>query len=125
MKLTLLLSLLVSYNSFAIDTCESINEYQLKMDAHASNYKNAETTRTSEGGVYKYKKVRCKEFCKINESELLDLRYLPEHPDANKDGYVNFPVINKDQEKAYISIYAKSLILVAKACPSVVRTFPG
>jgi flagellar basal-body rod protein FlgC len=86
------------------------------------NLANSETTRTPEGGPYRRKDVvfepdssvgsfssafhsaldenvtgvRVSETI-IDESEP-ELRYLPGHPDANKDGYVAFPKINPAED---------------------------
>ncbi len=79
---------------------------------------NAETTRTPEGGAYKYKKVVCKGECKVEGIRSYVQKHLPGHPDADMNGYVSFPQIDKPTEKSFISTYAKSLIMVSKACPS-------
>ncbi len=78
------------------------------------NLANAETTRTPEGGPYRRKDAVFQTttidspFASVFNSELQsvrgvgvsdivvdtsdpDLRYIPGHPDANKDGYVAFP----------------------------------
>jgi len=88
----------------------------------SSNIANAQTTHTTDGGPYKKQNVvfeeilldSTKEQAKKNMSENLDtlslkgvgvkeiidskdepiLKYEPEHPDANKDGYVAYPNIN-------------------------------
>lgn len=122
MKFVTLSFLMLTYNAFARDIgCKNISEYQMKMDAHASNFNNAETTRTPKGGAYKYKKVVCQKDCNVIESELFIQRYLPNHPDADKNGYVSYPYIDKDIEKSFISAYAKALVMVSKVCPSQVR----
>ena len=87
----------------------------------AENIANAETTRTPEGGPYRRKDAV---FTTVNPeqpfSSVLDAqmdsmsgvavrevvvdqsapqrRYLPGHPDADKDGYVSFPQLNPAQE---------------------------
>jgi flagellar basal-body rod protein FlgC len=80
------------------------------------NLANAETTRTPEGGPYRRKDVVFESGAASHEfGELLadatgslmgvktqevvierqpERRYLPGHPDADKDGYVLFPNIN-------------------------------
>ncbi len=119
MNLTATILIIFSFKIFAIDIeCNSINELQMKMDAHASNYMNAETTRTTEGGVYQYKNIVCNGKCKVEEIKSFVQKYLPGHPDADTNGYVSFPQIDKQAEKGLISTYAKSLVLVSKACPS-------
>jgi len=88
----------------------------------SSNIANAQTTHTTEGGPYKKQNVVFEEILldaaknknKENSSDNIDplalrgvgvreiidskdkpiLKYEPEHPDANKDGYVAYPNIN-------------------------------
>lgn len=88
------------------------------------NLANAETTRTPEGGPYKRKDVvfssasQSSPFSAIFQTEMgsgvngvevsdvvedtsaPDKRYLPGHPDADKDGYVAFPHINPAEDMA-------------------------
>ena len=85
------------------------------------NLANAETTRTPEGGPYRRKDAvfttqsADSPFSSIFESQLgrpegvgvsevvvddraPERRYLPGHPDADKDGYVAFPRINPAED---------------------------
>ena len=85
------------------------------------NMANAETTRTPEGGPYRRKDVVFESgsvespFSSVFSSQLdaptgvtvsgvitddsePELRYLPGHPDANKDGYVAFPKMNPAED---------------------------
>jgi flagellar basal-body rod protein FlgC len=85
------------------------------------NLANAETTRTPDGGPYRRKDVvfsteaADSPFSSVFESQLArpdgvrvsevvvddrepDRRYLPGHPDADKDGYVSFPRINPAED---------------------------
>jgi flagellar basal-body rod protein FlgC len=85
------------------------------------NLANAETTRTPEGGPYRRKDAVFttqpaeSPFSSIFESQLArpdgvgvadvvvdnrdpERRYLPGHPDADKDGYVAFPRINPAED---------------------------
>ena len=88
----------------------------------AENLANAETTRTPEGGPYKRKDAvfssasQTSPFSAIFQTEMAsgvngvevadvvedtrepDKRYLPGHPDADKDGYVAFPRINPAED---------------------------
>jgi flagellar basal-body rod protein FlgC len=83
---------------------------------------NAETTRTPDGGPYRRKEAiftsapQSSAFGAVFQTELAsgvngvevsdvledtgepDKRYLPGHPDADKDGYVAFPRINPAEE---------------------------
>ncbi|MBY0414000.1 MAG: flagellar basal body rod protein FlgC [Bdellovibrionales bacterium] len=95
-----------------------------RQQAIASNIANAQTTRTAEGGPYQPKEVvfgsepARESFSEILEGELEEkpqtvhameimnskkapiLKYEPNHPDANKDGYVAYPNINTMEEMA-------------------------
>jgi flagellar basal-body rod protein FlgC len=95
-----------------------------RMAAISSNIANAQTTRTAEGGAYQPKEVvfgsePAKEsFSEILSGEMEDnaqtviakevgksnrppvLKYEPNHPDANAEGYVAYPNINTMEEMA-------------------------
>jgi flagellar basal-body rod protein FlgC len=86
------------------------------------NLANAETTRTPEGGPYRRKDAvftsspQSSAFGAVFQTEMgegangvevsdivedtgqPDKRYLPGHPDADKDGYVAFPRINPSED---------------------------
>lgn len=86
------------------------------------NLANAETTRTPEGGAYRRKDAvftsapQVSAFGAVFQTEMgegingvqvsdviedssePDKRYIPGHPDADKDGYVAFPRINPAEE---------------------------
>src|SRR5690348_5310 len=88
------------------------------------NLANSETTRTAEGGPYKRKDAvfssasQTSPFSAIFQSEMgsgvngvevagvvedtrePEKRYLPGHPDADKDGYVAFPRVNPAEDMA-------------------------
>ena len=87
--------------------------------AISSNIANAQTTRTAEGGHLPQKSCFGSEPARESFSEILDgelagqkvhatevvninkppiLKYEPNHPDANKDGYVAYPNINVMEE---------------------------
>lgn len=102
-----------------IDICASgLTAQRLRMDVIANNLANATTTRTSAGGPYRRQMVIFearnsgqRNFKEILQKELADyggvrvkgiqeddspLRrvYEPSHPDADQEGYVNYPNIN-------------------------------
>jgi flagellar basal-body rod protein FlgC len=86
------------------------------------NLANADTTRTPEGGPYRRKDVvftsdpAATQFSSLFESEMNpsatgvrvaqvvtdtrdpEMRYLPGHPDADKDGYVAYPRMNPAED---------------------------
>jgi flagellar basal-body rod protein FlgC len=95
------------------------------------NLANAETTRTPEGGPYRRKDVVFETttinspFASVFNSELEsvggvgvsgvivdtsdpDRRYMPGHPDADKDGYVAFPKINTAEDMVDLMGAARS-----------------
>ena len=95
-----------------------------RMGAISSNIANAQTTRTPEGGPYRRKQVvfgsepARDSFAEILEGELGEkaqnvhatevvssnrppiLKYEPNHPDANEQGYVAYPNVNIMEEMA-------------------------
>jgi flagellar basal-body rod protein FlgC len=95
-----------------------------RMAAITSNIANAQTTRTNEGGPYQPKEVvfgsepARESFAEILDGELEEkaqtvhateiqnsrkppiLKYEPNHPDANAQGYVAYPNINTMEEMA-------------------------
>lgn len=83
------------------------------------NLANAETTRTPDGGPYKRRSAvftteqQVSPFSAVFQSEIStgvavaevvedgrppDRRYMPGHPDADKDGYVAFPNVNPAED---------------------------
>lgn len=95
-----------------------------RQNAISSNIANAQTTKTPEGGPYRKKEVifgsepARESFGDILEGELDEkaqsvhamevissnkpprLKYEPDHPDANEQGYVAYPDINIMEEMA-------------------------
>lgn len=95
-----------------------------RMAAISSNIANAQTTRTAEGGPYRKKEVVFgSEPARQSFSEVLDgeidamahsvhatqvistdrppiMKYEPNHPDSNEQGYVAYPNINIMEEMA-------------------------
>ena len=93
-----------------------------RVELLVENLANAETTRTPEGGPYRRKDVVIEEDRSVNSfsselssalggqasgvtvSQVLvdnsepERRYMPQHPDADKDGYVAFPKINPAED---------------------------
>lgn len=96
---------------------------RIRMNTISSNMANIQTTRTPEGGPYRRKDVLLeaipdgKTFAdvlvdtdkKVARVQVTDinvdrrapiLKYEPDHPDANADGYVAYPNINLMEEMA-------------------------
>ena len=103
----------------AIDAAASgMTAERLRMDVISNNIANANTTRTAEGGAYHRQMVvfeprtgQASTFGQMLSRQLnagdgvrvtgitkdntpLKLMYDPNHPDANRDGYVEMPNVN-------------------------------
>ena len=93
----------------------ALTAHRLWLDAISSNLANVNTTRTAEGGPYKRKVPIFAEMYDKAISDYEDiggvrvveiasdqtaprLVYQPDHPDANKAGYVAFPNVNVVRE---------------------------
>jgi len=96
---------------------------RMRMNAISSNIANINTTRTPEGGAYRRKDVvfeampdtrnfgeilgagspkaevqRVQVTDVISDTKAPLMKYEPEHPDANEEGYVAYPNINLMEE---------------------------
>jgi len=72
---------------------------RMAMNVISSNIANLNTTRTHDGSPYKRKEFVCEnQTCKALEESKFVLKYLPDHPDADENGYVSFPDIDSLKE---------------------------
>jgi flagellar basal-body rod protein FlgC len=94
---------------------------RIRAEVLTENLANAETTRTPEGGPYRRKDVvfestpTTSPFSSVFNAQMEapggvavsevvtdtsapEMRYLPGHPDANRDGYVAFPKVNPAED---------------------------
>ena len=91
---------------------------RLRAEVLTENLANAETTRTAEGGPYRrrdvvftpaegrtsFRSILNQQLAGVEVSEVTvdsrepDRRYMPGHPDADKNGYVAFPNVNPAEE---------------------------
>lgn len=93
-----------------------------RVEAHVENLANSETTRTPNGGPYRRKDLvlaaepQSSPFSAVFQTEVNsgvmgvevadvvedlrppDKRYMPGHPDADKEGYVSYPNVNPAEE---------------------------
>ena len=97
-------------------SCDQFEHAYLSLTVSASNWSNLITTRTPEGGPYKYKRVICDKFCNIVEELTTVLKYEPGHPDADAEGNVSYPDINQRSEFIAMSAYAQILRQVGNRC---------
>lgn len=83
--------------------CQDLNVLYQRIALISSNIANVSTTRTAAGGPYLRQIANnCKNgFCDIIEDKTHPiLKYEPNHPDANKNGYVAYPDINLKMEES-------------------------
>ena len=99
-----------------------------RLTVTASNIANAQTTRTAEGGPYRRRdpvfeaarvgspfasalerKLRSVNVSRIQQDDRPPItRYLPHHPDAGEDGFVEFPNVNLVEEQANLVSSSRS-----------------
>ena len=103
-------------------SASGLTAQRLRMNVVSSNLANSSTTQTAEGGPYKKKDivfasqplridfqnmVRSQMKGKLTEVKVVGIvddpgppiiKYDPQHPDADKNGYVNMPNINVIEE---------------------------
>jgi hypothetical protein len=98
-----------------IKDCQELKAEQIRLTLIASNLANLNTTRTPDGGTYKpFKIISCANGnCITERIDTPILKYLPNHPDADKNGYVAYPLINQQLEYATFNMTALKLKLLA------------
>ncbi len=97
--------------------CEDLRETRLRLGVHGKNLLNIETTRTPKGGPYQpYRVSSCRDGdCEVVRDALPILKFLPQHPDADTEGFVAFPNIHLRQERSLFNAAALKLQLLAQA----------
>lgn len=96
--------------------CSLIPGLRMGLNTSGLNIANHESTRTTGGGVYLPKEIKCTNgICQVINSNTTPLLvYKPGHPDANKDGYVAFPNIDLQLEQTKFQLIAERLIALAQ-----------
>ncbi len=116
--------------SRAVDVAATaLSAQRLRMELASANMANAETTRTPEGGPYQKRMAvfeaepallsdRERRSGRVPGGVRVDrivadtsppaLRYQPGHPDADADGYVEFPNVNSTEEMVNLLSAARS-----------------
>jgi flagellar basal-body rod protein FlgC len=98
-----------------------------RVEVSSSNLSNSETTRTAEGGAYRRKDVvfQTSTFGQtfeaaaggsegvevtdiVKDMRPFDRRFEPGHPDADGEGYVDYPNVNSMEEMANLVSAARS-----------------
>lgn len=119
-------------------TASALEAQKVRMNVIASNIANASSTRTPEGGPYKRKDVLFESYLfdknsvGVNIPKIIEdkrpfrIVYDPAHPDADKNGYVNYPNVNNIEEMVNLMnasrAYEANLTLIASFKDSYTRT---
>ncbi len=101
--------------------CADLQKAATKLQVFADNIANKDTTKTLEGGPYKRVDVVCRElYCETNAKSDFRLVKMPEHPNANGAGYVQFPNIDVPTQYASLTSAASEVRLLGenKTCGS-------
>ncbi|MEK7357065.1 MAG: hypothetical protein AAB250_11495 [Bdellovibrionota bacterium] len=94
-------------------SCIDLRKAAQRLQVHATNIANANTTRVPGGGPYKAIELRCREmFCESITKEDFRLVYDTSHPDANKAGYVQYPNLDLSSEIAALNSAATEVKLL-------------
>ncbi len=92
--------------------CTQVVRAKFNLTFSSSNLANVNTTRMPEGGPYKRLDVsECTQYgCELSTDEMGPLmKFEPNHPDANDNGYVAYPNIDPIVELATIKLSSKIL----------------
>lgn len=91
-------------------SASALEAQKVRMNVIASNIANASSTRTPEGGPYRRKDVLFESYMfdqnsvGVNIPKIVEDKrpfrtvYDPSHPDADRNGYVNYPNVNTIEE---------------------------
>ncbi len=92
-------------HTYGQNPCHKIEEAKTKLNVATQNFLNAETTHSPSGGFYKKRIVSsCKDGkCSVIRLNRFKKRQLINHPDADKEGIVKFPDIDKKLERKQIN----------------------
>ncbi len=109
-------------------SASALTAERLRLDVISSNVANARTTRTEDGGPYKRKIAVFEEnydeklgMLGIKATEIIDDKtpvkklYEPNHPDADEEGYVEYPNVD-------LLVEMTDLIVASRAYESNVDT---
>jgi flagellar basal body rod protein FlgC len=102
----------------APEACAMKIHSAIAMEIISSNIANAETTRIPEGGPYKRLMLSCvtQNSCEVISEDSFKLIYLPDHPDANDEGYVQFPTIDVGSELNDLNEASRTFDYASKFC---------
>ncbi len=100
----------MSYFDIMNVAATGMSAQRIRITAISSNLANAQTTKTADGGPYKRQDVVFQTIMDgenaggvkvknvINDDKPPILKYEPDHPDADEEGYVAYPNVNPIEE---------------------------
>ncbi|MFQ3573336.1 MAG: flagellar basal body rod protein FlgC [Thermodesulfovibrionales bacterium] len=116
----------------------ALEAQKVRMNVIASNIANASSTRTPEGGPYRRKDVLFESYLfdktsiGVNIPRIVEDKrpfrtvYDPSHPDADQNGYVNYPNVNNIEEMVNLMnasrAYEANLTLISSFKDSFTKT---
>ena len=119
--LSISLGMVLPINAFASDpsACVLASRLHNSIDLISENIANINTTRTPEGGPYKYQQLICgAASCEVQSAARVKFEYNPNSFDAQDDGYVAAPDIDLLQEMDSIIAATRDWEAANAACLS-------
>ena len=112
------LFLFVVHPANAYDPCLEVKNIRMQQHVIASNIANALTTRVPDGGPYQRQYLICKDqVCNIQyDTSAPIMKYEPQHPDANENGYVAYPNIDVQEEMDLLLSESRAYVDAKKDC---------
>ena len=96
--------------------CKDLKKSFLRVSVHGSNLRHFRVTKTPSGQPYQHLSLRCSrrgDCAIIKESKFVN-RYLPNHPNADEEGFVPYPDINPRREQAALRAAVTELSVLAR-----------
>ena len=95
--------------------CKELKRSFLRVSVHGSNLRHFRVTKTPSGEPYQHLSLRCRrgDCVIVKESKFVN-RYLPNHPNADEDGFVIYPDINPKREQAALRAAVTELSVLAR-----------
>lgn len=95
--------------------CPDIQKAASKLQVYADNIANKDAVKTADGTPYKRVDVVCHElFCETSAQADFKLIKMPEHPNANGAGYVQYPNIDLASQYASLTSAAAEVRLLGE-----------
>ena len=96
--------------------CRDLKRSFLRVSVHGSNLRHFRVTKTPSGEPYQHLSLKCSRRgnCAIVKESKFVNRYLPNHPNADEEGFVPYPDINPRREEAALRAAVTELSMLAR-----------